>query len=465
MPTLIEQAPDNTLLPVGMDLIFTVSNATVVANQLSVKFIAVVHMSPDVQPDISTNTHKIGTFKTTPNNHGVGIFNLRQVCETEVAADNMEKAATTDNPPVAAKFKELDGEPTQAPIPIHLIDKFTGQTNFMKWLVIRFKTEYIDSSGVLQTVDFTNTRDYKIFNGYLNYSDTLSWTNNNISFNANNFQLSNSSKSFVSNMPTIQYANKEDYGVFTAITGQTAFNSIEFTYYNDAGGVIASEEIVEDAANGLPTYWTGNMGWRGIYIGAFPANLRGWSSTFTSNLDDIYYYTIQAFNHSSVASSQLYSIYINCPTLKGYEPIRLAWLNKWGGWDYYTFTQKSISSKSKKETTYFQLHGNYNSPVYEFSGHRGGKKTFRVNTTENIRINSDYVKEDVSSWFEELVNSPEVYQLKGYKEDYANSALNEYVIPVTIKTKKFTKKTIANDKLIQYEFEIEKTRFERTQSI
>mgnify|MGYP003668510707 FL=1 len=68
--------------------------------------------------------------------------------------------------------------------------------------------------------------------------------------------------------------------------------------------------------------------------------------------------------------------------------------------------------------------------------------------------------------FEELTNSPEVYILKGHETTVANTdTLNRYVTPTTLRTSSFTKKTIANDKLIQYTFEIEKSKTLRTQSI
>ena len=67
--------------------------------------------------------------------------------------------------------------------------------------------------------------------------------------------------------------------------------------------------------------------------------------------------------------------------------------------------------------------------------------------------------------FEELINSPEVYILEGYQTDGSFSALNQYVIPVRLTTSSFTKKTVANDKLIQYSFEVEKSKTLRTQSV
>jgi hypothetical protein len=81
-------------------------------------------------------------------------------------------------------------------------------------------------------------------------------------------------------------------------------------------------------------------------------------------------------------------------------------------------------------------------------------------------MNTDFVNESESEWFEELINSPEVYILKGYNDVVeTSSALNQYVTPVRLTTSSFTKKTVANDKLMQYTFEVEKAKTLRTQSV
>jgi hypothetical protein len=55
--------------------------------------------------------------------------------------------------------------------------------------------------------------------------------------------------------------------------------------------------------------------------------------------------------------------------------------------------------------------------------------------------------------------------LKGFQTDVADSVLNQYVVPVRLTTTDFTTKTISNDKLIQYSFNIEKSLTLRTQSV
>jgi hypothetical protein len=126
---------------------------------------------------------------------------------------------------------------------------------------------------------------------------------------------------------------------------------------------------------------------------------------------------------------------------------------------------KSTKTISTKGSTYQQLQGTWNKSSYKIDSFKGGKKAFRVNATEKIKMNTDFVSEAESEWFEELINSPEVYILEGFQDDTANSALNNYVTPVRLTTSSYTKKTVANDKLMQYTFEVEKSKTLRTQAI
>lgn len=79
---------------------------------------------------------------------------------------------------------------------------------------------------------------------------------------------------------------------------------------------------------------------------------------------------------------------------------------------------------------------------------------------ERLTINTDYVNEAEGVWFEELVNSPEVYIVNGYTSNNdINTTLSTYVEPVRLTTSSYTRKTIANDKLMQYTFELEKVKY------
>jgi len=110
------------------------------------------------------------------------------------------------------------------------------------------------------------------------------------------------------------------------------------------------------------------------------------------------------------------------------------------------------------------LAGTWNESKYRVDSYKGGKKDFRRNATEKIKMNTGFVTEDEAVVFEELINGPEVYLLDGYQLDL-NNALNQYVTPVRLTTSSFTRKTKANDRLMQYTFEIEKSKTLRTQSV
>ena len=118
MATLIEQKPLYTQLPVGQEVIFVVSNNTILSNPIftNFRFIADVYISDTIPTSISSTSTPTATFKTAPNNAAVGIFDFKQVVENYVSADNM-----------AANFSEYKGVTTtdDTPHPLHLIDKYS----------------------------------------------------------------------------------------------------------------------------------------------------------------------------------------------------------------------------------------------------------------------------------------------------------------------------------------------------
>ena len=114
----IEQKPLYRVLPIGQQIIFTIAEPTIVATMFKVKFIAEVHAS-NTAINLSTTTDIIGTFKTTPNNAGVGIFDLRPILETFVKPDNEPYSKA----PFVSEYK---GSPALTQMfPVHLVDKYS----------------------------------------------------------------------------------------------------------------------------------------------------------------------------------------------------------------------------------------------------------------------------------------------------------------------------------------------------
>tara|TARA_R110002020_G_scaffold102121_2_gene240089 strand:+ start:166 stop:1569 length:1404 start_codon:yes stop_codon:yes gene_type:complete len=467
MATIIEQEPLYNPLPVGQDIIFTLSNSQVVSNYFNVKFVAQVYISSTIASNIALTTDLIGTFKAAPNNAGVGIFDFSAVVENHVKSDNL----MTDNTYYKGTFYSASMDKP----PLHITDKFTANNHSIKWLRINFTVEGSTTlSGipaVIQNQDIS-TENFKIFNGYLKHTDNLEIFDNDFGYDTTGFQLVNSTSKFLTNAPVTQYANLEDYGtlgfmpvILGGATPRYSLDYIKFTYHKTDG----SGTVTENIPLNMSGIYSTNVKYLLFFVGCYPANLQNYSTMFqglvTAETIQGGFYTVQGYDEDDVAVSKQYLINVQCPDLKNYESIRLAWLNQWGAWDYYTFTKKSTRTISTQGSTYTQLEGTWNESVFKLNGYRGGKKAFRVNATEKIKMNTDFVNESESEWFEELINSPEVLMLEGFQGDSANALLNTYVTPVRLTTSSYTRKTIANDKLMQYTFEVEKSKTLRTQSI
>ena len=477
--TKIEQAPLYTIAPIGQEMMFVVSNDDAVVNQLNVKFVVRIYVSGTTPPVIADPDDVIGSFKVTPNNAGRGMIDVSTIVGNYVKADNIASNGSA--------FKAIETTDSE-PHPVHLIDEYSLSDNSVRHLAIRFSVEYLNTSNNTVEED-AGTRiasdEYLVFNGYLKSTD-IKYVGNTgatkagwFGYDIADFEIGTNQKKFLTNAPTTQYANGGDYGTLSFLTISDAMADdgyiAKFTYYNSSGGAEGNENVARTEANGAYTSWSSDASNQILHLGCFPANLRNISTTFKTLYDagtlDGGYYTVQLFADVLFASpsTELYTIHLNCPDTKGYESIRLTWLNQWGVWDYYTFTKKSIRKTSTKGTTYNQLGGSWNGSMYTPYSYKGGTKTFRVNATETITINTDFVSEDDTVMFEELTNSPEVYMLDSYKDTVAagvtTELLNEYVTPVRLKSSNFTKKTIANDRLMQYTFEVEKSQTLRTQSV
>tara|TARA_R100000655_G_scaffold107229_1_gene157394 strand:+ start:1407 stop:2867 length:1461 start_codon:yes stop_codon:yes gene_type:complete len=485
MATIITQKPlygevDNGTFPVGQEVIFTVQNLSVIQTYWNVQYLAELHVS-NTNINLSTNTDLVATFKTTPNNAGVGIFDFSNILEGYVSSDNT--GMPVNGSYAASEYKGVDYT-LQTPHPIHVIDKYCRNGNSVKYMAIQFSVVGSTSptAPILPIDNSTENSDqYTFFNGVLQHDNYLTLTGSNygydllearlyLSYNNSSAGFVNNTK-FLSNMPETQYADVDDYGVFsfTQFMPGASHNvtKIEVEYFDSAASSLGTETLTQDNTTGGAATIGDTSDTRLLYVGIFPANLRNWSSTFqalvTAGTIQGGYYTFRAYTTGVI--SRTYRINVNCPDGKGYEPIRLAWLNQWGTWDYYTFRKKSVKAVSTNRTTYTQMNGTWNDSTYKIDGYKGGRKNFRVNATERITVNSDFVTEAEAAWFEELVNSTEVYIINKFDSgELANTITNKYVEPVLITTSDYTRKTIANDKLMQYTFQLERNKPFRTQT-
>ena len=489
MALIIEQHPYYNLLAVGQDIIFTVSDNTVVATKFDVRFTASLYIN-NTSSNIANTINKIADLSVTPNNKGVGIFSLQSILESYV---NSQHEGQDFDGFILSQFKMVDYS-LNTPHPIHLIDKYCLNRNVTNYFQIGFNIEYYDTADANSRTSFLKellSEPYLIYNGVLDYDDPLVLNRGNYGFNLNVPKLVfndyyGSLGKFLSNAPIEQFARITDYGTLSFFnflnTSDTGFqvgtdnsvipmvNYIDIIVYNSSNAQLLTIQVEANKINGGLNIANSSVHSRLLFFGAFPANLYNWSSAFrgTSTSGNLSYYTIQAYDDQNTVISQLYKINVIDNPCGGYEAIRLTWLNPYGVWDYYTFNKKSVKSLQTNRNNYTQLGGTWNDSKFRINGYKGGKKNFRVNTKQLVTVNTDFLLESDAVWFEDLINSTEVYILNGYNDtvqDTRSGITNKYVEPVTVTTSNYIRKTKANDKLIQYTFELEKTHNKRTQSV
>ena len=210
-----------------------------------------------------------------------------------------------------------------------------------------------------------------------------------------------------------------------------------------------------------------------LYVGVGPNNIIGnWSDTgggliTSADFDDCVTYEVWATGSGGEADvhSQKYQFEMQQGDCKGYETIRLAYLNRQGAWDYMNFTKKSTVSTDITRSNFKQnygvvpvRYGGSPNPIYnqwDYDSAMGGTRTYNVNAIQTIEANTDWLTEDDAVYMEELFTSPDVYM---------QNTNNEFE-PVVVSERDYTKQTKANDKLIQYVISIQKGHETRVQRL
>ena len=132
-----------------------------------------------------------------------------------------------------------------------------------------------------------------------------------------------------------------------------------------------------------------------------------------------------------------YSLITQC---KEYELKTLAFKNKLGGIDYFTFNLVSKYNSNINRTIM-----NKNLP-YNFTAGDRGRKVIDQTVKEVWTVNTRYLTDYEALFIRELVESVDVYLLEGVK-----------LIPIIIQDSSYQLKTSLNDQLVQYTIQFEKS--------
>jgi hypothetical protein len=125
-----------------------------------------------------------------------------------------------------------------------------------------------------------------------------------------------------------------------------------------------------------------------------------------------------------------------------YTPIRIAWKNRFGQLDFFTFNKVSKQSFSTTQRTYQPNAGNWDGATFTTDNYVNQTQRYIVDNQQTLSVNTDFLLETYNDIFKQLLVSDEIYWYN-----------NGDVIPLSILTSAMQFKTGRVDKLIQYQLE------------
>ena len=140
----------------------------------------------------------------------------------------------------------------------------------------------------------------------------------------------------------------------------------------------------------------------------------------------------------SLSGGSSETIYIETAPCNKYDNYRLVFVNKFGALQAIDFSAKNTESTRAKGSTYKSFNFNYDSLSNNYTQH--SHTDFNKNAKVSHTLNTDFVHESYSEVFRQLLVSEQVWL-----DDY-----NSNIKPVNVQTSSLSKKTHANDGLVQF---------------
>ena len=451
-------------MPAGTDWVFTISSTNV--GNYKFKYFA------DLYIDTTAGTHQI-KLKFSPNATGSGVINLSDILEQYVSSDNLGSIYTG----IESAFKGVDNI-AGFQCPIHCIDKLSLNTTNVQRLSILWGEEYSVNATDAPTEYPAQliSADYLFWDGvaYHNEQENIAseYGINLTNWNSSNYIMNTTTSKFLTDASTGDTQNTgqligdNDYATLAFLNGffgagHSKPDSYTIAFYNNIGQLLSEIFTPINAVNGGYDA-IGDVGHITSekhlqYIGVGTANMLGAGITIPPTWSSYSVFLTEGATDPAPKVSDIYTYHKKGDDCKGFEKIRLTWINKYGVWDYYNFTKKSTRSTNIKRKEFNTIKGDWNSSSFAKYGYERGNGVLSTSATETMSLNSDwFTSDEEAAWLEQLFISPEVYILGGYDAvdtPYAN--YGNYMTPVIVTNNSYDKYTRANDKVAQYEIDIE----------
>jgi hypothetical protein len=394
--------------------------------------------------DVYINGQLWTRLKQLPNPSGYCVIDIGTVASTALSS--------------------LNEFPVQASTPI------TNTPDSSKQLYLLVGEEWSTGTGATSVAQIYNgfdqagnpsygTKTVRILNSYLDTDQAWDTTLNSYTPGAGTTQ-------FMTNVPrgsvkceitdhfTLQYINRILPTILGVPVNKDFIYAFEIKAYNSSNTVIYATTLFNDTSTGggpwtacyTPGPWLTSQFTQRLKCG--PADL-----PTISTLPNLAYYTVRGLTWSSYTSpsgpcnpnttssyTETFRIDVEPGDCSGFEPIQFEWLNKFGGFDYYTFVKRNTETVSTKKSTYQILPGNWSGSTFSQQTWDRGASVAASEVEVKYTAQTDWLTEEESSWLKELAKSPDV-----------RAWINGVYTTVVVDTVDYEVKTYAREKVFQYQ--------------
>jgi hypothetical protein len=377
---------------------------------------------------IDESNTRIVRLKQRPNNAGIGVFNIGDIIKTTVAGDyelpevgsgNVFEPSDLSLVWYKVAFgEEWSNTPTSS---INLYNGITstpisGTTNVAKLDPNRSLDPFTYFFGA--TLNRTETDD--IFDYFNHYNPSATWNstldkklsdmpNTNIPMYPNRFMIfSMFDGSWASGSTTfrndIAFMDVLEYNASNTLVAQNRLYNSQDEYGSSSPRVVFNSALASYSSS----FFSGSKNNRLINIGVGDPI---WSNAFTLDPTTVSFEIDLGSNFTSSWHFQ----YLQFDVLEepcDYPLYQLAWLNKYGVYDYYFFTGRDQYTIKRNDSQYTRGFVDYsitdtNTSPYNYE-HRG-VTNYQTAYDQVYTVSTRYLTQEWADWLEELFISPDVW--------------------------------------------------------
>jgi hypothetical protein len=157
-------------------------------------------------------------------------------------------------------------------------------------------------------------------------------------------------------------------------------------------------------------------------------------------------------SQTSISASSNYGQYlvniVRVDCTKYGDGHKITFVNKFGALQDIWFFLKSVNTTNKKSENYQR---NIISSTGTYSVNSHTKQVYNTIANTNITLSSGFYPEWANQWFEQLLLSEQVWLTRTDPFDSSDTQ----VVPINVKKNSIAKKTVLNNKLIEYTFDFD----------